>query len=903
MTSLRPRLAPLLLVLGLVAACGDDEDGSSTSTTEASGTGGGGAGPTTTASTGAAGGGGSGGEGGGGSSAGIGIPGLEGAVTVTVDEHGVHHVACAADDDCFAALGWIHAQNRFFFMDFVRNLVRGSLGGLVKAGPIVLEQDYANRRFFTTREGEPLEDALYDQASDRVKGHLDAYTRGVNAWIADMRAGRNGATLTTEYDFNLIEKGAIRDWEPADSAAVGLYVMNDLSNNSAAELQAAAIAPAFDPALAADLFSTDSVFDAFTAPPPPPPPVGLPVGSDPFARFEGARSLLADAAVQARDLAGGRHKVPGESGSNDWVVAPERSATGNALVANDPHLLLTNPSIWFPAEIDAKSGGDGDYHMAGGTFPGLPAVMIGHNESIAWGVTTVYWDLADVYVEELTADGAAVVFEGDEVPILEKEYEFADLASGQTQTRTFRWVPHHGPIVEEDLDAGTAITIRWRGHDGGQDLDAFFAVGRAGSVDEARAGLAEHATSANQNFVIADVEGNIGWFPYSRVPSRPWASLELPPWLPLPGDGSAEWGDPVPMDELPQLLNPEEGVIATANQDLTGAGADGDPTNDGQDALQTRVKGDGTREQRILDLLQAGGDEHTVETMVAMQGDTFSLYGELVTPLLLEAAEDMTLGADEQALVDALAGWDYTCPTGLATSDPEGDGSDDAAETAASIGCTAFHIAWLGLVEEAMRDDVEAAGLAYGTDVTGASLVARAFTQPEQLVTSEALWDDVTTEPVETRLDIAARAVSTAGRVFGALGGDDDDRRWGRVHTLTLRSIYDNFGVTTYNDGPHAAPGGLNTVNVANPAIRPLPESGGIAFPFAAGPSIRLVSEVTADGPRMVFQLPGGADLHRDSDFYNNLLPRWLDDEPVDFAFGPGAVEEPYATIEVLPAD
>lgn len=896
MTSFRPRIAPCLLALGLVAACGDDDEspsGATTSSTSTSTTG------STTSSSSSGGGGGAGGEGGG-APEGIAIPGMEGAVTVTIDEHGVHHLACETDDDCFAALGWFHAQNRFFFMDFVRNLVRGSLGGLVKAGPVVLERDYENRRFFATREGEPLEQALYDQASDRVKGHLDAYTRGVNAWIGDMREGRNGATLTTEYDFNLIVKEAIRDWEPADSAAVGLYVMNDLSNNSAGELETARVAPAFDPTFASDLFATDSVFDAFTVQGAPPPVGGG--STTAFDRLLGARPLLASAAEQMLNLAAGKLKVPGESGSNNWLVAPERSATGNPLVANDPHLLLTNPSIWFPAEIDAKSGGDGDYHMAGGTFPGLPAVMVGQNESIAWGVTTVYWDLADVYVEELTADGSAVLFEGDEVPIVEREYEFANVLTGASETRTFRWVPHHGPIIEEDLDAGTAITVRWRGHDGGNDLDAFFAVGRASTVDEVRTGLAENVTSANQNFIVADVDGNVGWFPYSRVPARPWASPELPPWLPLPGDGSAEWGDPVPMDELPQLVNPTSGVIATANQDLTGAASDGDPTNDGQAAIQARVRGDGTRQQRILDLLEEGGDEHTIDTMTAIQGDTFSLYGEMVTPLLLEAAAAMELDADQQALVDALEAWDFTCPTGLATSDPSGEGSDDPEETAASIGCTAFHVAWLGVVEEAMRDEIEAAGLVYGTDLVGSTLVARAFTEPDDLATGEALWDDVNTDVVETRLDVAARAVTRAAIAFAALG-DADDRRWGRVHTLSLRSIYDNFGVTEYNDGPHAAPGGINTVNVANPGIRPLPESGAPSFPFASGPSIRLVSEVTAEGPQMSLQLPGGADLHRESDFYNNLLPSWLVNEPVPFLFGAGAVAEPYATIEVTPAD
>lgn len=891
MSQLRPRLrfAPAVIVAGLAAAspggCSDEgeEEPSTAATATAATTG------ATTAPASSS----SGGEGGGGGASGITIPDLEGEVTAVTDEHGVLHLQCAADDDCFAALGWFHAQNRFFFMDFVRNLVRGSLGSLVKAGPIVLETDYENRRFFSTREGEPLEQALYDQATDQVKGHFDAYTRGVNAWIADMRAGENGATLTTEYDFNLIVKEAIRDWEPADSAAVGIYVLNDLSNNSPDELVAGAAIPLFDAAFAGDLFSGEPVTDAFTidgdgaaaAPFLLPPSVTRRLGGD--------RSLIRSASARLDRLGLGRRPA-GDTGSNNWAVAPARSASGNSILANDPHLALTNPSIWFPAEIDARSDGDGTYHMAGGTFPGMPAVLIGHNEDLAWGVTTAYWDLADVYQEELSADGSAVIFEGEEVPILERELEFADISTGEPKTQTFRWVPHHGPIIAEDLEAGTAVSVRWRGHDGGSDLDGFFAIARSTTVEEARDALAEYGSSANQNFVIADAEG-IGWFPYSRVPQRPWASPELPPWLPLPGDGSAEWGDPVPMADLPQLFHPSTGVIATANQDMTGAWADGDPTDDGQAAIQAYDRGEGTRQQRILDLLEEGGDQHTPASLTAIQGDTYSLYGELVVPVLLDATAAATLDEEATAVVEALEAWNFTCPTGIDGDDPAGNGVEEADVTAEAVGCAAFHVAWFAFRDGAVGDEIAAVE---ATDVTGSNLVARALREPGALATGELLWDDVSTGAVETRDDIALAAVIRAGALLAELG-DADGWRWGRLHTLSLRSIYDNFAVDTYNETARAAPGCLHCVNVANPDVMTsLPEDGAdLDLGFKNGASIRLVTEITGDGPRMTFQLPGGADLHRESDFYNNLLPRWLVNEPVDFAFGPGAVEDPAETV------
>ncbi len=878
-----------VLVLGLasIAACGGEVP------IPKGGGGGGGA-------QGGAGGAGTGGNGPGG----VQIPGLTAAVEAKYDSNGILHLSCTTDDDCYATLGYFHAQNRFFFMDFVRNAVRGRLGELVSAGSTVLENDYQNRHFFTTREGEPLEQKLYDDASPQVKGHLDAYTRGVNAWIQDMKAGENGATLTTEYDFALIVKEAIRDWEPADSAAVGLYVLNDLSNNSGAEIDMAARLPAFNafnPAFAADLFSARPVFDAFTLPAGQMSTLAYaaPGASNPPAPWEG---LLHDASSSlARVGSGTRTSAPGELGSNNWVVGPDRTTAGRALLANDPHLSLTNPSIWFPVELDAKTNGTGQYHVAGSTFPGLPSVMVGHNETLAWGVTTAYWDLADVYIEEVSADGTTVTFNGEQVAILEKQFTFNDISTGVPVEKTFRWVPHHGPIVSEDPATNSAVSVRWTGHDGGSDLDSFFGLARAATTAEAKGVIETYASSSSQNFVVIDMAGDIGWYPFAKVPGRPWASPVLAPWLPLPGDGSAEWDGFVPFDQLPQLTNPPAGAIATANADMTGANADGDLLNDGQAAFQAFSKAEGTREQRILDLLADGGNAHSVATMNAIQGDTLSLYGEIVVPAVLAAANGQTLTADEQAVVDALAAWQYTCPTGVDGSDPVASPNvTDATESAEAIGCTAFHAVLFSLAEAAVADEIAAAGVELA-DRSDVQLVVRAIKDPATIATGDLLWDDVSTAAaVETRDETIRRAITIATEGLVAMG-PPDEWRWGRTHTLTLRSIYDSFGVPTYNAGPFAAPGGLFTVNVANP--RSALPTGGMPwdFAFASGPSIRFVVEAGPDRPHMTYQLPGGADLHRESMFYNNLLPNWLENTAIDFPFGAGAVPNPAVSITVSP--
>ncbi len=432
--------------------------------------------------------GGAGHGGGGGAGSGVSIAGLEAPVEAVYDTNGLLHLTCATDDDCFAALGYFHASNRFFFMDFVRNVVEGSLASIVKAGQLVLSQDFVNRQWFCTRQGVPLEQALYSAASPEVQGFLNAYTSGVNAWLADLKAGKNGASLTPEYTFALIVENAqnIRAWQPEDSAAVGLYMLNELSNNSATELEAAGDIPLFTPVVGAELFSLEPVFPAYTVPastgmpparhfpsygggrprtvdhgggyPRPPGHGGAPFALSPWQHaIEGARSF-------AGKVAGGsKARLRGDIGSNDWVVAPSETANGHALLANDPHLLLMNPSVWFAVEIDAKSKGTGTYHMAGSTFPGLPAIMVGQNEQIAWGVTTAYYDMADEYLETLTPDGTGVMYNGEAVPFFTKSFTFQN-ADGSPVTQTFQWVPQHGPVVSIDTTKGTAVSVRWTGH-------------------------------------------------------------------------------------------------------------------------------------------------------------------------------------------------------------------------------------------------------------------------------------------------------------------------------------------------------------------------------------------------------------------------------------------------------
>ena len=867
----------LASVVGLAltpVACGDDDVASKSN-------------PTTSST------GGTGGGGGGGLPDGLFIEGLSASVDVAYDDHGIVHITCQTDEDCVATLGYVHAANRFFVMDFVRHAMRGTLGGIVAAGDAVLESDFFYRQFMSTAQGEPLEDAVVADMDAESLQLLERYAAGVNAWIDDVRMGRNGAALSTEYDFQLMNKDVIDDWEPQDSVAMGFYLMDLLANTVDEELTIGQMMADFPADLAADALRIAPPFADFTIPAsggtfpaafPPPPPGPPSAGSSAKLAHAGA---LMRRARQRMTAARSLLHLPrdGALGSNNWVIAPERTSGGNAILSNDPHLGMNNPAVFFPVEVDSTTSGSGTLHVAGGSIPALPAVLIGHNETLAWGVTTANYDLNEVYLETLNDAGTAVMFNGSWVDIVTRDVTFAN-AAGDPVTKTLKWVPHHGPILEEDLTSKTAISVRWVLQEGMTDVKSFMGLNRAAAVSDLPAALAD-ITATNQNFVAVDDQGNIGWYPYGRIPNRPWASLAQPSWAPVSGDGTAEWSGFIDKADLPQLSNPPAGFIATANQDITGASADGDPTNDGHPVLQALDTAPGARMHRIVQLIEDNGSAHDVATELGIQADTFSVIAEAIVPPLVQELGNLGLTGTAATAVTVLGNWQYTCPTGLASSDPEGAVDADATVAAEAAGCTAFHFLLYQLFDKMLGDEEDLYQVDFFTRMK-THLVITAITDPGQLATGASFFDDVSTGPVETREDILQAAIDQTATLLDArFGADPDTWRWGRIHTLTFRSIFDSFGLPTYNNGPFSNDGGLYTVDVASF------KSVGSSMAQTHGATIRVVVEATPTGMQMKWQSAGGTSLDRESPFYDQFVEDYLKNAPIDFPFGAGAVPNP----------
>ncbi len=789
------------------------------------------------------------------------IPGLDGTVSVFYDGLGMLSLECETDLDCFAAQGYFHANDRFFQMDLRRRFALGRLSELV--GPFGLDIDHQQRTKLSTREGKHLAVQLQENLSPEMVSALDAYARGVNAWLEDVRNDRNGAKLSSEYDFMLIDKTRLEDWTPKDSIACFLPIVDTLTNDSPKDLLSGEAIAALGLAMGSDLFGVQVVSKSSVLPQSTARKVNVPAPRDLshwLSVIRDGRALVGDAAEQAGQ------------GSNNWIVGKEKGG-GKAFMSNDPHLVLSNPSVWYMIHLDSKTKGKGMLHLAGASFPGLPGILLGHNESIAWGATTTRFDQADVYLETLNDAGDAVVFNGSEVAItsISQTYE---VSGKDDEVRTIEYVPHHGPILSKDVEAKTATSLRWVAQDATTDFNFLWKIWIAGNREEGRVALEEVGT-IGQNFVVADLAGEIGWYPYNLLPERTWMAA-IPSWFPLPGDGSAEWGPYLPYSSLPQSTNPAAGFLATANNDMTGHLYDGDPSNDGQAAIQNHAWA-GFRHERIVQLL-AEKVTLSIDDMHRIQHDTKSLLGQYVVPTILADLQDASLSGSAQDLASALIAWDFFCPSGFENADiANPEPSEDPAVKASSRGCLAFHVLWARLKTATFADEMDAASsnLTLRDDP-----LAIAFLRPETL--SQDYWDNVATDAItETRADIVLVAIGAAGEfVESNLGTDTNKWRWGELHTLSMPAdLFEAAGVTEFSHGPMFNNGGLGTVNWAPPT-----DDVGNHYGNRLGPAFRLSCELDTT-IACHYQLPGGQRHIRTDSLYLAMLMDWLEERPQRLPF------------------
>lgn len=486
----------------------------------------------------------------------IAIAGLSDRVTVRRDERGIPYIEAKNDEDLYFAQGYVTASDRLWQMDLFRRTERGELAEVLTAGPnnIALEQDKQHRTLGFAQVAE----AEVAQASPKSRALLEAYARGVNAYIASLDA----KSLPPEFQ---ILQYKPKPWTPADSLLVVKLFYEALSSTWRLDVMREALA-SLPAEKRAALMPETSPYDV------------LVVGKDTKKQAaliqhssstsitnETILALARDEEIAANALARVGLYAEGLAASNNWVVSGKRTATGKPLLANDPHLSPTAPSIWHMVHLSAPG-----LRVAGVTAPGLPGVVIGHNDRIAWGFTNVGPDVQDVYIEKFDPANPRRYMTASGWRDAEIRHEEIKVRKGimdsSTDTVTLDvTVTQHGPIVlEKD---GKRYALRWTALDPKlNSADSSYSINRARNWKEFSSALSSF-TAPTQNIVYADVEGHIGYHAAGVVPIRKSGDGSIP------YDGSTaagEWTSFIPIDKLPTLFDPPSGVIVTANQRIVG---------------------------------------------------------------------------------------------------------------------------------------------------------------------------------------------------------------------------------------------------------------------------------------------------------------------------------------------
>ncbi len=736
------------------------------------------------------------------------LAGLTAAVEVRFDERGIPYVRAASARDAAAALGWLHANDRLFQMELTRRAALGRLSELF--GERALAYDRGIRELGLPAATERLLAA----GSAETRELLDAYAGGVNAWIA----ARDG-DLPPEFR---ILRHRPEPWRPLDSVAITFVMARTLS-------------PLTDPP-EDDYFRFLRAFGAERT---------RELAGDSDATLFPEIEELARALASAAEKLGSRAEGAG-LGSNNWAVAPSRSADGHALLANDPHLDLGLPNVWYPASLDAP-----DYRALGMTLPGTPGVVLGRGPRLAWACTNLYVDDVDVFVERLDPTGTKVLRGEEWVPI-RVERDVIRLDDGRTVEVEVRSTDR-GPLLAADPVTGLpARSIAWTGWEPGDQLLAFVGLARAAAVADVPSAVAPFSFPA-QNVVAADADGAILWTPLGRAPARfGWdGRFAAPAWR-----ADVGWSGLVPAAENPILRDPPDGAIVTANSFL--------PVE--QPAWFEGVFDTPYRMDRIREALTARSD-WTVETLSGLQGDFSSLWAKRLIALVGGGFE-----GDAGRAAGVLAGWDGTmAPTGPAAL---------------------FALFERELQRAVFEDEATAAGLPrFGTRWRLQRLLEGGM--------APVWFDDLSTPAAEERHATLERALGNAWRDGVARwGGEVSSWPYASIHTLTLDHPLSSVPLVGrwFTRGPFPLPGSATTVLALHGPWR----DGGIDIAY--GPSMRFVTDA-ADPETTLAVIPGGVSGHPADPHYADQLPLWLAGNPPRLPWSREAIERGSRTrLELVPA-
>lgn len=729
------------------------------------------------------------------------VAGPSAPVEIARDAHGIPTITADNRRDAAFGLGFVHGQDRLFQMDLLRRVAAGRLAEVL--GHRAVRTDVFMRTLGLMRAADSSLAVLQPETVDR----LDAYADGVNAAISEQ------TLLPPEF---LLLGYEPEPWTALDTLAFGRLMALRLSGNWREEALRAAFLDRL-PAEAVDELWAEGPVDA-------PPAMGRLAPAL-------AHAFLEIIPPQVEPLLA----------SNAWIVGSGRTASGGALLANDPHLELQAPIQWYLARLRSPEG-----RVTGGTMPGMPFVLVGHTDRLAWGLTTTHSDTADLFVEELTGDGSYATPDGPRP--LEQRRETIVVAGGDPVLLDVQ-ESRHGPLVGALIDRaqadGTALALQSMAlAPDDRTADALRALETAETVPEAIEAL-RRWDSPQQNLFLADHDNGIAFIAPGRVPIRA-SGMGL---VPQSGaDGAHDWIGTVPFEDLPRVVNPEAGFLVNANNR---------PVSEGAGPFLGAHWPPAYRAMRLTHRLE-DTEAATLDSQRQIQLDVRSLAAQALTPRLVALARPGEASAEALAV---MAGWDF--------------------EMRADAAAPMLYAVWVEhLSRRLFADDL---GDVYRRWGPADPRVLLAVLDGD----TERDWcDDITTEAVENCITQAAATLTEAVASLSARHGPMRRWRWGDAHRASLEHPLFRFipvldRLTAIRPG---TAGGDHTVNRGSWI-----SDGDGAFPHVHGPGLRAVIDVAAPQDSG-FVIATGQSGNPLSPHWSDLTEAWMNGRLIRLTAPPEAV-------------
>lgn len=669
------------------------------------------------------------------------ITGLSAGVTIYRDSLGIPHIYAENEADLYMAVGFAMAQDRLWQMDLLRRVTQGRLSEILGKDQVMTDLLMRSLRIQEKSE------KILAGSSSQIVAALEAFAAGINFYIENHQLPAEFRVLRYKPE----------PWQPVHSLNLIGYMSWDLASGWGAEMLMYSLAREIGPGMLQDMLPRAEVHH-------------VPVYPD-FSFEDVPGETILTAADNLEKLG-----VQVFHGSNNWAVAGSKSTTGKPLLANDMHLGLFAPGIWYQMHQVVT----GSLNVTGVVLPGQPFVISGHNDSIAWGMTNVMVDDLDFYVETLNDDSTHYLLDGQWRELVIREEKILT-GKKDTVTEILRFT-HRGPIVSRFKNEREAVlSIRWMGNEMSNELRSVYLLNRAAGWEDFRDAVSTF-TSVSQNIVYADVAGNIGLQTSAGVPVRYGSGMEI-----YPGDTSLyDWRGVVPFEELPFEFNPERGYVSSANNRTT---PDGYPYLIGNwYAIPDRIG-------RLRDML-AENERHGVDDFMKMHGDFRSKQAERFLPSFLEALKGYSSwNKQEQAAYAMLEDWDLVMSS-------QGQ--------APAIYDVFYRRVAENLVKDKLSPELFMA-------LMGQRMIVENF-MANMLEKNNRHWiDNQSARTEEPWNDIAVRAFrETVTELEERLGTDPADWNWGSLHTLTVRhplgtvKLLDK--VLHLNRGPYSVPGSYHTL-------------------------------------------------------------------------------------------